>query len=133
MFLYVFISFSRKKVIPQNGDRFLELGPNDLMNICNYWFLSFTFTDTTNDLNESRDTNKSDTFDKSSIIMTEDDDKKVFYLFTKTAREKEEWFNHFMVAAKFMEDWEHQNLKEGLLKNYVYIRTSISAVVCLHC
>ena len=54
--------------------------------------------------------------------MTEDDDKKVFYLFTKTAREKEEWFNHFMVAAKFMEDWEHQNPKEGLLKNYVYIR-----------
>ena len=64
--------------------------------------------------------------------MTEDDDKKVFYLFTKTAREKEEWFNHFMVAAKFMEDWEHQNPKEGLLKNYVYIRTSISAAVCLH-
>ena len=51
--------------------------------------------------------------------MTEDDDKKVFYLFTKTAREKEEWFNHFMVAAKFMEDWEHQNPKEGLLTNYI--------------
>ena len=64
--------------------------------------------------------------------MTEDDDKKVFYLFTKTAREKEEWFNHFMVAAKFMEDWEHQNPKEGLLKNYFQICTSISAAVCLN-
>ena len=64
--------------------------------------------------------------------MTEDDDKKVFYLFTKTAREKEEWFNHFMVAAKFMEDWEHQNPKEGLLTNYILNLYCISAAVCLH-
>ena len=49
--------------------------------------------------------NKNDTFDQSSIIMAEDDDKKVFYLFTRTPREKEEWFNHLSVAAKFMEDW----------------------------
>ena len=63
--------------------------------------------------------------------MTEDDDKKVFYLFTKTAREKEEWFNHFMVAAKFMEDWEHQNPKEGLLKNYVYLYPYFNLSTCL--
>ena len=24
-------------------------------------------------------------------------------------REKEEWFNRFMVGAKFMQDWNHQN------------------------
>ena len=42
-----------------------------------------------------------------------EDENKVFYLFTRTAREKEEWFNHLLVAAQFMEDWERQNPKEG--------------------
>ena len=35
--------------------------------------------------------------------------KRSFYLFTRTSREKEEWFNRFMVGAKFMQDWNHQN------------------------
>ena len=65
--------------------------------------IHFLTTDIT-DLNVSQD-NKNETFDESSIIMAEDDDKKVFYLFTRTPREKEEWFNHLSVAAKFMEDW----------------------------
>lgn len=34
---------------------------------------------------------------------------KTFYLFTRTSREKEEWFNRLMVGAKFMQDWNHQN------------------------
>jgi len=42
-----------------------------------------------------------------------EDPNKTFYLFTRTGREKEEWFNRFMVAANFMEDWEHQNPKPG--------------------
>ena len=87
--------FSKKKTV------------NLLMNAYFFFILENT------DLDESLGA-KNETFDKASIIMTdEDDDKKVFYLFTRTAREKEEWFNHFMVAAKFMEDWEHQNPKEG--------------------
>ena len=53
-----------------------------------------------------------ETFDKSSIMDSEDENK-VFYLFTRTAREKEEWFNHLLVSAQFMEDWERQNPKEG--------------------
>ena len=64
----------------------------------------FYFITDITDLNVSQD-NKNDTFDESAIIMAEDDDKKVFYLFTRTPREKEEWFNHLSVAAKFMEDW----------------------------
>ena len=36
-------------------------------------------------------------------------DSKTFYLFTRTSREKEEWFNKFMVGARFMQDWNHQN------------------------
>jgi hypothetical protein len=35
-------------------------------------------------------------------------------------REKEEWFNHLLVAAKFMEDWEHQNPTEGSIINPNY-------------
>ena len=58
---------------------------------------------------------------KSSVTETEIDDSspkeenpnKTFYLFTRTGREKEEWYNRFMVAANFMEDWEHQNPKSG--------------------
>ena len=73
-----------------------------------------------------------ETFDESAILPDSENEDKVFTLFTRTAREKEEWFNHFMVAAKFMEDWEHQNPKEGLLKNYFHICTSISAAVCLN-
>ena len=73
------------------------------MNIYSYYRFIFLTTDIT-DLNVSQD-NKNETFDESSIIMAEDDDKKVFYLFTRTPREKEEWFNHLSVAAKFMEDW----------------------------
>ena len=48
-------------------------------------------------------------------IIDEDDfeilpeSKRSFYLFTRTSREKEEWFNRFMVGAKFMQDWNHQN------------------------
>ena len=45
--------------------------------------------------------------------MKEDSPNKTFYLFTRTGREKEEWYNRFMVAANFMEDWEHQNPKPG--------------------
>ena len=52
-------------------------------------------------------------FDKSGILSNAEDENKVFYLFTRTAREKEEWFNHLLVAAQFMEDWERQNPKEG--------------------
>jgi hypothetical protein len=43
----------------------------------------------------------------------EENPNKTFYLFTRTGREKEEWYNRFMVAANFMEDWEHQNPKSG--------------------
>ena len=39
----------------------------------------------------------------------DEDDVKTFYLFTRTSREKEEWFNRLMVGAKFMQDWNHQN------------------------
>ena len=39
----------------------------------------------------------------------EGDDSKTFYLFTRTSREKEEWFNRLMVGARFMQDWNHQN------------------------
>ncbi len=38
-----------------------------------------------------------------------DDDSKTFYLFARTSREKEEWFNRLTVGAKFMQDWNHQN------------------------
>lgn len=58
-------------------------------------------------------------FDKSAIDIGEGEDK-IFYLFTRTAREKEEWFNHLLTAAKFMEDWEHQNPKEGAKYNPDY-------------
>ena len=54
-----------------------------------------------------------ESFDESAILAEDENDNKVFYLFTRTAREKEEWLNHLMVAAKFMEDWERQNPKEG--------------------
>lgn len=48
----------------------------------------------------------------SFVIVSEEESNKTFYLFTRTSREKEEWFNRFLVAAKFMEDWEHQNPKD---------------------
>lgn len=51
--------------------------------------------------------------DESSLLAESENENRVFYLFTRTAREKEEWFNHLLVAAKFMEDWERQNPKEG--------------------
>ena len=54
-----------------------------------------------------------ETFDESAILPDSENEDKVFTLFTRTAREKEEWFNHLLVAAKFMEDWERQNPKEG--------------------
>jgi hypothetical protein len=41
--------------------------------------------------------------------VLEEDEGKTFYLFTRTSREKEEWFNRLMVGAKFMQDWNHQN------------------------
>ena len=47
------------------------------------------------------------------ILADKENEDKVFTLFTRTAREKEEWFNHLLVAAKFMEDYERQNPKEG--------------------
>ena len=47
------------------------------------------------------------------ISTKEEIQNKTFYLFTRTGREKEEWYNRFMVAANFMEDWEHQNPKPG--------------------
>ena len=46
-------------------------------------------------------------------LLKEENSNKTFYLFTRTGREKEEWYNRFMVAANFMEDWEHQNPKSG--------------------
>ena len=46
-------------------------------------------------------------------LSKEENPYKTFYLFTRTGREKEEWYNRFMVAANFMEDWEHQNPKSG--------------------
>eukprot|EP00095_Tigriopus_kingsejongensis_P001879 snap_masked-scaffold70_size417918-processed-gene-2.2 protein:Tk01879 transcript:snap_masked-scaffold70_size417918-processed-gene-2.2-mRNA-1 annotation:"testis-expressed sequence 2 protein isoform x1" len=45
----------------------------------------------------------------SSFVMVQNEKFKTFYLFTRTSREKEEWFNRFMVGAKFMQDWNHQN------------------------
>lgn len=62
------------------------------------------------DAKESLDDDEEVNFDKAAIEIGED---KIFYLFARTAREKEEWFNHLLIAAKFMEDWEHQNPKEG--------------------
>ncbi len=60
-------------------------------------------------------------FDEKAIIdEDEESDCKTLYLFTRTGREKEEWFNHFLVAAKFMEDWEHQNPKEGTTPDPAY-------------
>ena len=38
----------------------------------------------------------------------------------RTSREKEEWFNRFLVSAKFMEDWEHQNPKDHTKVNPSY-------------
>ncbi len=38
----------------------------------------------------------------------------------RTSREKEEWFNRFLVAAKFMEDWESQNPKDQTKVNPEY-------------
>ena len=62
---------------------------------------------------EMMQNNNETIFDKSGILSNAEDENKVFYLFTRTAREKEEWFNHLLVAAQFMEDWERQNPKEG--------------------
>ena len=36
------------------------------------------------------------------------------YLFARTSREKEEWFNRFVVAANFMQDWENQKKGQNL-------------------
>ena len=44
-----------------------------------------------------------------NIFMVQSDNYKTFYLFTRTSREKEEWFNRLMVGARFMADWNHQN------------------------
>jgi len=49
----------------------------------------------------------------SNSFIQHDDPNKTFYLFTRTGREKEEWYNRFIVAANFMADWEHQNPKPG--------------------
>lgn len=57
--------------------------------------------------------NKTMADEASLLAQQSENENKVFYLFTRTAREKEEWFNHLLVAAKFMEDWERQNPKEG--------------------
>ena len=81
-------------------ENFIYLGGNVIQQL----IYQLIFIADITDLNVSQD-NKNDSFDESSIIMAEDDDKKVFYLFTRTPREKEEWFNHLSVAAKFMEDW----------------------------
>lgn len=44
----------------------------------------------------------------------------ISYFCFRTSREKEEWFNRLLVAAKFMEDWEHQNPKDPLKVNPEY-------------
>ncbi|XP_059098666.1 testis-expressed protein 2-like isoform X2 [Tigriopus californicus] len=46
---------------------------------------------------------------QSSFVLVQNERFKTFYLFTRTSREKEEWFNRFMVGARFMQDWNHQN------------------------
>lgn len=34
--------------------------------------------------------------DESSLLAESENENRVFYLFTRTAREKEEWFNHLL-------------------------------------
>jgi len=37
------------------------------------------------------------------------EESRTFYLFARTSREKEEWYNRFVVGADFMRDWNRQN------------------------
>ena len=48
-----------------------------------------------------------------STMKEDASNNKTFYFFARTGREKEEWYNRFLVAANFMQDWEHQNPKLG--------------------
>ena len=66
-----------------------------------------------------------------SILADKENEDKVFTLFTRTAREKEEWFNHLLVAAKFMEDYERQNPKEGSPVDPDYETQKVKFVFCL--
>ncbi len=36
------------------------------------------------------------------------EESKTFYLFARTSREKEEWFNRLTVGSKFTQDWNQQ-------------------------
>jgi len=40
------------------------------------------------------------------------EESRTFYLFARTSREKEEWFNRFTVGANFLRDWNRQNPQE---------------------
>ena len=57
--------------------------------------------------------NPEDEGDNSSFEILQEDASMTFYLFSRTSREKEEWFNRFLVGAKFMQDWNHQNPPVG--------------------
>ena len=64
------------------------------------------------------------------ILTDKENEDKVFTLFTRTAREKEEWFNHLLVAAKFMEDYERQNPKEGSPVDPDYETQKVKFIFC---
>ena len=64
------------------------------------------------------------------ILADKENEDKVFTLFTRTAREKEEWFNHLLVAAKFMEDYERQNPKEGSPVDPDYETQKVKLIFC---
>lgn len=57
-------------------------------------------------MHDARDGTDEDPDDSFEILQER---SRSFYLFARTSREKEEWFNSFLVGAKFMQDWNHQN------------------------
>jgi hypothetical protein len=53
---------------------------------------------------------EADENDASSFVdESAEETQKTIYLFARTGREKEEWYNKLIVGAKFMQDWHHQN------------------------
>ena len=69
--------------------------------------------DTVNDPYDADQARIETTEPTNSFLMIPNDDSKTYYLFARTGREKEEWYSRIRVAAKFMDDWNHQNPEPG--------------------